>query len=110
MKIESEKFKERLRNIFCEDVNNLVRRRRLVGRIVFSWPSKTAEGSSSRGDAVLVSMREREKLIGRRRIEREGQWKGLDQPVKRTKKKNERMESPHENSSKSNLGRYRNLS
>ena len=54
MKLESEKFNERLRNTFREDVNNLVQRRR---RETLSWPSKTAEGSSLSGDAALASAR-----------------------------------------------------
>ena len=52
MKLGSEKFKERLRNTFREDDNNLVQRRR---RETLSWSSKTAEGSSLSGDAALAS-------------------------------------------------------
>ena len=54
MKLESEKFKERSRNTFREDVNNLVQRRR---RETLSWPSKIVEGSPLSGDAALASAR-----------------------------------------------------
>ena len=54
MKLGYEKFKERLRNTFREDVNNLVRRRR---RETLSWASKIAEGSPLSGDAALALVR-----------------------------------------------------
>lgn len=54
MKFGSEKFKERSRNTFREDVNNLVRKRRSE---TLSCPSKTIEGSSLSGDATLASVR-----------------------------------------------------
>ena len=53
MKLGSAKFKERSRNTFREDVNNLVRRRR---RETFSCPSKIVEGSPLSG-AALASAR-----------------------------------------------------
>ena len=74
MKLGSEKFKERSRNIFCEDVNNLVRRSR---REALSWPSKIVEGSSLNDDAALALARmsnlrcKMGKPRERRRIERE---------------------------------------
>ena len=52
MKLESEKFKERPRNTFHEDVNNLVRRRH---RETLSCLSKTVEGSSLYNDVTLTS-------------------------------------------------------
>ena len=42
------------KNIFREDVDNLVRRRR---RETLSWPQKTTEGSSLSEDAALTSAR-----------------------------------------------------
>ena len=54
MKLGSEKFKQRSRNTFREEVDNLVRRR---CRKTLSWPSKTAEGWSLSGDAALASTR-----------------------------------------------------
>ena len=54
VKLGFEKFKERSRNNFHEDVNNLVRRR---CRETLSWPSKTAKGSTLSGDAALASAR-----------------------------------------------------
>ena len=54
VKLGSEKFKERSRNTFREDVNNLVRRRH---RETLSWPSKIAERSSLSNDAALTSAR-----------------------------------------------------
>ena len=54
VKLGSEKFKERSRNTFRENVDNLVRRRR---RETLSWPSKTTEGSTLSGDAALASAR-----------------------------------------------------
>ena len=54
MKLGSEKFKEKSRNIFREDINNLVRRRR---KETISWQSKTAEGSPLSGDVALASVR-----------------------------------------------------
>ena len=54
MTLGSENFKERSRNTFREDVDNLVRRRR---RETLSWPSITVKGSSLSDDAALASTR-----------------------------------------------------
>ena len=54
MNLGSEKFKERSRNTFREDVNNLIRRRH---RETLSCPSKTVEGSLLSGDVALALAR-----------------------------------------------------
>ena len=54
MKLGFEKFKEKSRNTFCEDVNNLVQR---MLRETHSCPSKSVERSSLSGDAALASAR-----------------------------------------------------
>ena len=46
------KKSKRLRNTLCEDVNNLVQRRR---RETLSWPSKIAERLPLSGNAALAS-------------------------------------------------------